>query len=249
MQFIDTHIHLQDFKSNCATDIICAARQNGIAAMVCVSSFPEDWQRAAALALSFPDYVIPAFGLHPWYLAKGETGWDVLLAEYLRRFPQAWLGECGLDRVKNPVYEPQAEVFARQIELAVQYERPLIVHAVRADAWLENFWTRLPSKFVFHSFSGSRELLNKIITRGGYVGFNYSILRSRHRENVLKAIPAECILLETDGPYQSPFRGKEVSSLALPELARQIAAVRGCATERLAEQVYCNTLEFMNIGK
>ena len=65
MQFIDTHIHLQDFKSNCATDIVGAARKAGVAGMVCVSSYPEDWERAAALALSFPGYVVPAFGLHP----------------------------------------------------------------------------------------------------------------------------------------------------------------------------------------
>ena len=234
MQFIDTHIHLQDFKSNCATDIVGAARRAGVAGMVCVSSYPEDWERAAALALSFPGYVVPAFGLHPWYLEKAET----LLSEYLQRFPQALLGECGLDRLKNSAYEPQAEVFACQIELAVKYGRPLIVHAVRADAWLEGFWAKLPPKFVFHSFSGSREQLNKIMSRGGYVGFNYSVLRSRHRENVLKSVPAERMLLETDGPYQGPLRGEEVASSALPELTRRIAAVRGCAPEMLAGQVY-----------
>lgn len=172
-----------------------------------------------------------------------------MLSEYLQRFPQALLGECGFDRLKNSAYEPQAEVFARQIELAVKYGRPLIVHAVRADAWLEGFWAKLPPKFVFHSFSGSREQLNKIMIRGGYAGFGYSVLRSRHRENVLKSVPAERMLLETDGPYQGPLPNEEVASSALPELARRIAAVRGCAPETLAVQVYRNALEFMGIGK
>ena len=249
MQFIDTHIHLQDFKSNCATDIINTAQQSGVASMVCVSSFPEDWKRVAALALSFPDYIIPAFGLHPWYLEKATVDWETLLVEYLQRFPQALVGECGFDRLKNPAYEIQAEIFSCQIELSKQYNRPLIVHAVRADAWLENFWEKLPPKFVFHSFTGSRELLNKITINNGYVGFNYSVLRSRHKENVLKSVPLERILLETDGPYQGPQRGKEVSSSSLPELARQIAHVRSCSTETLVKQIYSNSLEFINFGK
>lgn len=84
---------------------------------------------------------------------------------------------------------------------------------------------------------------------GGYAGFSYSVLRSRHRENVLKSVPAERMLLETDGPYQGPLPNEEVASSALPELARRIAAVRGCAPETLARQVYRNALEFMGIGK
>lgn len=249
MQFIDTHIHLQDFKSRCATDIITKSQNAGVTRIVCVSSFEKDWALTASLAEKFPDFVIPAFGLHPWYAAEAHFGWEVRLQKYLQNFPSALVGECGLDRLRNPEPTIQTSVFETQINLAKEFRRPLIVHAVKAAEWLENFWNILPEKLVFHSFTGPKELLRKIIQADGFVGFNFSVLRSRNMAEILNWVPSQKILLETDGPYQGPEKGQEVSAADLPQLLARIAAERGDNPWELAAKIYKNSMEFIKIGK
>lgn len=245
MQFIDTHIHLQDYKSKNATDIVRQAVDEGCRKLVCVSAVEEDWAKVAELAELFPDIVIPAFGLHPWYAVAAGAEWRERLSGYLRRFPQALIGECGLDRLKSPEPEPQKAVFTAQIGLAKEFKRPLIIHAVRAAAWLEEYWPCLPDKFVFHSFNGKPELLQKIVSCGGYVGLSASVLRNPRLPELLRQIPMDKLLVETDGPSQSLFLGEEGMPWFLPEQLKRLAAAAGEEPSVLAAGVYKNSEEFI----
>ena len=156
MQFIDTHLHLQDYKTGFATDIVKEALIGGVDRLVCAATGMFDWDKVARFAKQYPGTVVPAFGLHPWYLQEAKPDWLPRLREYLARFPEALIGECGLDGIKNPDDEPQNSVFCQHILLAEELKRPLIIHAVRAQEWLENYWDMLPAKFVFHSYNGKR---------------------------------------------------------------------------------------------
>lgn len=245
MKFIDTHIHLQDFKTRCATDIIAAGKNCGVEKFVCASIVREDWSEIAALYQRFPENVVPAFGLHPWYVDRILPGWEADLEKMLAECPKALVGENGLDRVHFPNKEPQNGIFRKQIEIAKKYHRPLLIHAVKSQDWLEEYWPVLPEKFVFHSYNGRVELLKKIIDRNGYVSFSASILKNRDKEKILKTVPAEKILLETDGPYQSFYPDKESSPEFIPELAEEIALIRGENKEVFANRVYQNSLEFI----
>lgn len=244
MQFIDTHIHLQDYKTKNTPQIIAAALSAGVAQMVCASTSEADWQTVASFAGAYPGQVIPAFGLHPWHLDNTAPDWEVRLEGVLQKHPAALVGESGLDRLKNPSAEPQNSIFRLHIELAHCLKRPLIVHAVKAQGWLEEYWKILPERFVFHSYNGKAELLKKIIKAGGYVSFSHSVLRNPAREEVLKLVPAERILVETDGPYQG-IGGQESAPEQLPELLKQIAALRGDDYQELAAAVYQNSLRFI----
>lgn len=245
MQFIDSHVHLQDFKQRCATEIIAAAHQVGVRKFVCVAAAEKDWPEIARLSGAYPDTVIPAFGLHPWYAAEAETGWIERLEKYVQDFPSALVGEAGLDFYRSKEAGSQEQVFAAQLELAREYRRPLLIHAVKAQEAMEKFWNLLPEKFVFHSYNGKAEFLKKIIRQGGYAGFNFSILKNPARQEVLREIPDDRILLETDGPYQGPVRGQEVYSEQLPELAAEIAKLRGENINELAQKTYENSLRFI----
>ena len=246
MQFIDTHLHLQDYKTGFATDIVKTAQEAGVNKVVCAATGQFDWDKVARYAKQYPETVIPAFGLHPWYLQEAKPDWQLRLREFLARFPNALIGECGLDGIKNPDDEPQNSIFYQQILLAKELKRPLIIHAVKAQEWLENYWEILPAKFVFHSYNGKREILKKIIKAGGYVSFSASILRNPDRQELANLIPADKLLLETDGPYQGPDKNIEVTPAFLPRLAAEVAAWRGEDLQSFATRVYHNSLEFIH---
>ncbi len=233
MQFIDTHIHLQDLKSGFAPADFAPL---GIMRCICVSTGPEDWEAVALLAERFPDFVVPAFGLHPWQAAAAKADWPARLENFLRCFSRALIGECGLDRLKNPEQEKQKEAFALQIALAEKYRRPLLIHAVKAQDWLEGFWSKLPPKFVFHSYAGRPELLKKILSAGGFVSFSPSIRKIKNPQETVKAVPAERLLLESDAPYQG--RPEDLRALL-----GFLAQCRGEDEEALAAQIYKNGKE------
>lgn len=245
MKFIDTHIHLQDYKQKCATDIIASAKGSEAEKLVCAAIIEDDWGLVASLAEEYPDFIVPAFGLHPWYSDKVDDGWERRLAGFLTRFPQALVGETGLDRIRFREKEPQFQIFQIHVALAKEYCRPLLIHAVKAAEWLDECWKSLPQKFVMHSFNGRYELLQKALKAGGYVSFSASIFANVDREKIISSVSPDRLLVETDGPYQAPKRGTESEPASIPEQIEKIASVRGEDPMELAEQILKNSLEFI----
>lgn len=246
MKFIDSHIHLQDFTENNTTDIINQAEKAGVEKFICIYTYEKVWQKADEFDEKFPNKIIPAFGLYPGSATEADQDWLERLEKQLHKYPNAMIGEIGLDSRREAQYEPQATVFLKQIELAKRLKRPILIHAVKVDQWLENFWDKMPERFVFHSFNGRAELLRKVIKHGGYVSFSFSILGNRDKERVLREAPADRILIETDGPYQSMIPNTENVPSRLPFLAEEIARIRNEKVEDFAAQVYQNTEKFIN---
>ena len=247
MYFIDTHIHLQAYNAKTAPQIISEAAACQVQKLVCAAVTEADWLLVGNLAEKYPQTVIPAFGIHPWYLEKLSNGWQERLAEMLTRFPQALIGETGLDRSRNSDPEPQGEVFRAHLELAEQFDRPLLIHAVKAWEWLEAFWPLLRKRrFVIHSFNARREQLDKIIKVGGYISFSNSVLRNRDFAALAAAVPAEKLLFETDGPFQGA-EGKDSHPCQIAALCAEVAAARSETAAGLAAQVYMNSLRFIDV--
>jgi len=241
MKFIDTHIHLQDYKSSSAPQIIASAQECGVCGFVCVSAVEKDWDKVLNLAAE-NEKIVPALGLHPWHVRSASSGWRGQLEALLRQNPRAQVGETGLDRLKDSERRFQADAFQAHIELAEKYNRVLLVHAVKAAEWLPQFWPLLKkTRFVFHSFSGAKELIKPVVDNGGYISFSQSILKMKNAAEIVRSVPRERLLLETDGPYQSLEKGSESSPCFLPELAAQAAAYRHEDAEDLAEAVYQNS--------
>ncbi|MFV0627320.1 MAG: TatD family hydrolase [Alphaproteobacteria bacterium] len=246
MKFIETHIHLQDFPKECTEKIVSEAIAVGVEGFLCVSSKPCEWQEVLSLAKSYPQQVFPALGIHPWYVGETQENDLRQLEDLLLNNPKALIGEAGLDGYKD-FSELQEKFFVAQCDLAKKYHRPLIIHCVKAQQWFEKNWNLLPPKFVFHSYSGKEDFAKKIVQQDGYVSFSFSILKNTSREAVLKSVPLNRLLLETDSPYQTFEKDVENNPVFLPHLFFEIAKILEIKYEDFTKKIYQNATEFLKV--
>ncbi|MCQ2741229.1 MAG: TatD family hydrolase [Alphaproteobacteria bacterium] len=219
MQFIDSHIHLQDDKIKNAQQIIAEMQKLGFVKVVCVSARESDWEQVAQIAENNLDFIIPAFGVHPWYIDEITPDWQKRLEELLKKYPQAWIGECGLDRLKAPSWKGQEEIFYYQTELAKKYNRPLNIHLLKAENEFQKYLSKLPPKFVLHSFSGSINFLNKVIACGGYISLSKASFKRKLINDIITEAPISQILTESDFPYQSSYSD-------IPDIVEEIVRIK-----------------------
>lgn len=243
MELYDSHIHLQDYKTEDVNNIIKKAALCGVRKFINVSAHPDDWNKIDELAAKYSQ-VIPAYGVHPWYIKEVLNDWVEQLEKRLQQNPAAVVGECGIDRLKSEDTSAQKSVFLQQAELAKNYGRPLIIHAVKANEEMQKIFVELPKQTVFHSFTGSAEWGKNIQKHGFYIGLNFSILRKKNMVEILQNLDINHILLETDGPYQNNTNGETMPE-NLPQLAEKIAPIFGQSASQLSRILMQNLQNFL----
>ena len=208
----DSHNHLQsDRFGKQPEDLVCEMKAAGISGCVVNATREADWAAVADLAQSFPGFVFPAYGIHPWFADRAKEGWEDRLREMLVDDPLSTVGEVGLDGwIDSPGMDVQMPVFVKQAEIAAEMGRVMTVHCLKAwgplfqamdeaEAW--------PEKFLMHSFGGSIEVAERLMKRDG-VMFSFSgyFLQERKRKvlEVFRQLPEDRILLETDAPDMMP---------------------------------------------
>lgn len=247
MIFFDSHCHLQDERiKDHASEVIQQALSDGVAYMLCCGSCESDWEDVALLARRWKQ-IIPAFGIHPWYISTCSARWRDCLCDYLREFPHAAVGEIGLDHLHTTDnWREQLEVFTEQLELATQMKRPVSVHCLKA--WgdlLKTFSSmkKLPEHIALHSYSGSAELVQVLATMGCYFSCSGTVTHNKNTRirNAVTTFPRERILLETDTPDIPPqgYQGYTNPSL-INQVNEAVAALCNFDAEQMAHISYKN---------
>ena len=244
MYFLDSHIHLQDYKTQEVKNVVNNAAKNNVTRFINASAHPDDWDEVKILANQYPQ-LIPAYGIHPWYTKDITQNWADGLEKLLKENPLAMVGECGIDRLKNPDAQQQIQILWTHINLANKYSRALIIHAVKANREFGELFAKLPKRTVFHSFTGSVEWGQEIQRHGFFLGLNFSILCKKNRAEILRGINLEKVLLETDGPYQNIIKGEETLPQNLPVLAEQIAELTGIPNAEFSDITAENQRKFL----
>ena len=212
-----------------------------------------------ATFLSLGEREFRFYGLHPWQAQDlGEAVFPPL-REKLSADPHAGVGEIGLDRLKARTISPsQRAAFAAQLEMAAAFGRPAVLHG--AKCWGEvvaacrPYAGRIPA-FLFHGFSRSGGLLPDIVALNGFVGVGAALLND-HAVNyraLVKEIPAEHLLVETDADYDRED-GLAATSAATPAagavalvatIVRKLAELRGMEPDVLEAVVEANAARFV----
>ncbi|MDO4878136.1 MAG: TatD family hydrolase [Neisseria sp.] len=241
MVFTDTHVHLADEALFCRLpEVLARARAAGVCRFVAPSAQRCDWPLIEGMA---GGGVVPALGLHPWF--AGQDGDLDGLDAFLGRNPRAWVGEIGLDyrRAPSPAERAaQRDLCAKQLDLARQYGRPVILHCVAASADLALLLKRsaVPGGIV-HAFSGSLEEAGVWMRLGFKIGMGSLLLNPNAKKARAAAalLPLDALVLETDSPFM--LKG----GINMPENVRRVAeevcALRGMGLDALAAATEANT--------
>lgn len=250
----DSHCHLTaDAFDDDRAETIERARQAGLVGMTCIASTPEDADQAIALAEANPD-IWATCGVHPHEAGNVRDGWDLEVSRRLSHPRVVAVGECGLDfHYDFAPREQQFAVFGRQIELAAESGLPLIVHSRSADDEVLGFLQDLPSgvKGVLHCFSGGFELLEAALAKGWYISFAGVVtFKKFDGAELVRSIPAERLLVETDSPYLAPVphRGRRNEPAFVARTADTIAGLRGVPIEDLVRQTGDNARQFYGLS-
>lgn len=222
IKLFDSHCHLQDpriFKV--APILIRNSLDTGVIHFAVNGVSEKDWHLVKEMSDTYPS-VVPNFGLHPWYVSDRTDNWLNTLKKFLEATPSAAVGEIGLDKGsigKKIDFTAQVEIFREQLQLAKVLKRPASVHCVRAFGDLLEIMKSMgpfPAGLVLHSYMGSAEMVPELSKAGGYFSFSGFLMSMKESKakKLLKSIPPERILLETDAPDALP-KARESDSLFL----------------------------------
>jgi TatD DNase family protein len=248
---VDSHCHLvQEYFPADQTEVIERAIESGVKYFVNPGVSLSKAHEVLELTNRY-DQVYGGVGVHPHEASTWNDESEDKIRQMFSNQKMVAIGECGLDYFYNHS-EPatQRSVFAAQVALATDLDKPLIVHC--RDAWNECMdilekHGRGKARGVFHCFTGGPELLPRIASLGFYISFS-GIVTFKKSEMIQKAaqsVPSSKILVETDCPYLAPqkVRGQRNEPSYVWLIAEKLAELRNTSVERIAFDTSANAEE------
>lgn len=250
---VDSHCHL-DYPglAEREAEVVAAARSAGVGAMLTIGTTRAGWGQAIAIAERRPE-VWAAVGIHPHHAGEEGLGDPGPLVEAARHPKVVAIGETGLDFFYDRApRDAQERSLRTHIEACRITGLPLVVHTRDADeatiAVLEEEMAKGPFRGVIHCFSSSRRLAERALALGCHLGIGgiLTFRRSEDLRTIVKDVPLERCLLETDAPYLAPVphRGKTNEPAFTVHTAKALAELKGVP---LAEVERVTTAAFFGL--
>lgn len=245
----DSHAHYDDEAFDSDRDaLLCSMTSNGIDKIINVGASLASTQQSIDFTKTYP-FVYAAVGVHPSESAElSDTGMQQLRTLAHDEKAVA-IGEIGLDYYwDEPAHNIQKHWFIEQLHLAKEVNLPVIIHSREAAKdTIDILKEHAPdTSGVIHCYSYSRELAHDYLNMGYYFGIGGVITfnNAKKLKEAVAYIPLDRILLETDCPYLAPVpnRGKRNSSLNLPSIAKEIAAIKQVDVNTVITTTYNNTM-------
>jgi TatD DNase family protein len=253
IQLFDSHCHLTDEKfAGEVPAVIERAVAAGVVRMVTISSDPDDTEAALEIAHAH-EQVWATAGIHPHVVGKFGKDSISRIAELADDDRIVAIGETGLDYYyDNSPRSAQRQALRRHIELADDLALPLVVHSREADEDTIAVIREIEGEVfgVLHCFDGEVELFEAGVEAGWMISFAGMItFRNYEKEGLIRAVPPDQLLIETDSPYLAPVpnRGKRNEPAFVRATAEAIAHIRGEPLEELAALTMRNAIRFYGL--
>jgi TatD DNase family protein len=260
LAWIDTHCHLDapEFKPT-LLQTVGKAKQAGVQAILLPTVQASDWDQARNLVTEFAALIpglVYTLGIHPMYTKQAqESDLDLLKNQIEQSLSDprfVGIGEIGLDYfVEGLDPQRQEHFFHVQLDLAEQFQLPVILHVRRSqDAILKSLRKRKVPSGIAHAFNGSYQQAEQFIELGLKLGFGGAATYDRALQirRLLKELPLDSIVTETDSPDIPPAWLKEEGGTfnepaLLPRIATQLAEIRGMSDEAFSKVVWLNAMQ------
>ena len=244
---IDVHCHLTapEFEGR-GKEIIEKSVETGVKAIITSGLGYEDGLKA----LKISDYriVYPSLGMSPYMLEGYEQVMELIRMESKRIVA---IGEVGLDywHIKDDEgRDRQRRVFREFIELSKELDLPLVIHSRSAGKYaLEILFEMKAERVIMHAFDGAAKYAVRAIEKGYMFSIPPSIARSQQKRNLVKRIPLENLLLESDSPVLSPIAGQINYPWNIIVSAEWIGRIKGTSVEKVIEITGRNAVELLDL--
>lgn len=255
-RIFDTHAHYDDGAFDESRDaLLNDLPSKNVCGVVNASVDIESSIKSIELSNKYP-YIYSAVGVHPQNINE-----YYLKNEYLKELENliinnpkvVAIGEIGLDYHFNSENKiKQIKVFEQQIELAIEHNLPILVHDREAHNDSLNILKKYKPQGIVHCFSGSLEMAQEVIKLGMYIGIGgvVTFKNAKTIVEVVKEIPLESIVLETDAPYLAPvpFRGKRCDSSYIKFVAEKISETKSIDVDKVYNQTFNNAVNIFKIN-
>ncbi len=235
--FTDTHCHLFDEYYSNIDEVLNRAKEVGVTKYISAATNYNSSLEMLDLKHKYNNVYI-ALGLHPEDVDKEDVDKVIELIRNCKDSITA-IGEIGLDYYwTKDNKDKQIEVFEKQLSLAEELNLPVVIHSREATLDTITCLKKYKVKGVLHCFSGSLETAREYIKMGYYIGVGGVItFKKANLKDVIKELPMDRIILETDSPYLAPepYRGHDNEPKNIIEIAKFIAELKGISLEEVSK--------------
>ena len=248
MKIIDTHTHLylDEFKDDIDQIMLNAFNEN-VKAFYLPAIDSSETESMLLLESKYPDKCFAMMGLHPCSVKENYKEELMIVSEWLQKRKFSAIGETGLDFFWDKTFiDEQYESFYQQIELALHYNLPVVIHtrnALQETIDVVKKFTSKNIRGIFHCFSGSYQNALDIISAGFLLGIGGLITyKNAGVAEAIKEIDLAHIVVETDSPYLTPvpFRGKRNESSYIKYVVKKLAEIKNISEEEVASITTAN---------
>jgi len=240
--FIDTHTHLYDEQfDQDREEMIRRSLEAGVSKMYLPNCDSSTVAPMLRMASQWPRHCIPMMGIHPCYIKENYRQELEIAEAWLQKEQFAAIGEIGLDYYWDTAFvKEQKEAFNIQMDWALAFGLPIVIHTRESMTdGIQMVKARQNGSLrgIFHCFGGTKEEAEQIIDLGFYLGIGgVATFKKSTLPEVLRHIPLEHMVLETDAPYLAPvpYRGKRNESAYIPLIGTKIAEIKNCSVEEVA---------------